>query len=518
MRFFKIGRTLIVAVVFAMSLVGGYEQFSEQAAVVWAEVMPFTGAGVSVQGTHGGTGEIAKEGAKMSAIQAAQDQAGIYVSSLSVMKNSSLSQDEIATIVSDVVRVDEKNIKYETSILGDSDVQVVKYRASVTVYIDTDSLKKNIDAWRQKEEEKRQILVIANADNRKSIEELNRKVSETEDMIRQGAGKANIQVKLTEIERKTLALKKAKEGDALYKQEKFQEAIKLYSESIQIKPDFSWPYYNRSRAHLCLGNNQQAIDDCNKGIEVEPKEAYAYYNRGYVYSALGKKEQAIVDYTKAIELDPKFAYAYNNRGCVYSSLKKIEQAIADFTKAIELNPKQAEAYHNRGMDYLEVGNYRQVIADCTKAIELNPKFITAYSVRGEAYSALGNNEQAIADYTKAIELNPKFAAAYNNRGRAYLMLGNYRQAIDDCTKAIELNPKAIELNQNFAYSYNIRGYSYYCLGNKKQAIDDYTKAIELYSKFAQAYYNRGICYKELGNIDKANADFAKAKELGYKAK
>jgi len=156
-RHFKIGKVLTIAVLLTMSLVGLTEQFSEQAAVVWAAVMPFTGTGVSVQGTHGGTGEIAKDGAKMSAIQAAQDQAGIYVSSLSVMKDSSLSQDEITTIVNDVVRIDEKNIKYETSILGDSDVQVVKYRASVTVYIDTDSLKKNIDAWRQKEDEKASI-------------------------------------------------------------------------------------------------------------------------------------------------------------------------------------------------------------------------------------------------------------------------------------------------------------------------------------------------------------------------
>lgn len=160
-------------------------------------------------------GAIAKEGAKMSAIQAAQDQAGIYVSSLSVMKDSALSQDEIATIVSDVVRIDDKNIKYETSILGDSDVQVVKYRASVTVYIDTDSLKKNIDAWRHKEEEKRQILVNANEDNRKSIEELNRKVLDTEAMINQGASVGDIQAKLTEIERKTLAMKKEKEATAL---------------------------------------------------------------------------------------------------------------------------------------------------------------------------------------------------------------------------------------------------------------------------------------------------------------
>ena len=516
MRFFKIGRMLTIVLLLAMSIMVLTEQFSEQAAVVWAEVMPFTGAGVSVQGTHGGTGEIAKEGAKMSAIQAAQDQAGIYVSSLSVMKNSSLSQDEIATIVSDVVRVDEKNIKYETSILGDSDVQVVKYRASVTVYIDTDSLKKNIDTWRQKDEKKRQILVNANEDNRKSIEDLNRKVSDTETMIKQGADKTGIQAKLMEIERKTLAMKKEQEARELSKQGNLQEAIKLYSEAIQIKPDFAQSYSNRGFAYLRLGNNQQAIADCTKAIELDPTFVKnAYINRGRAYSALGKKQEAIADYNKAIELNPKSAYAYLNRGRVYSDLGNHRQAIADYSKAIELEPKYANAYGNRGFAYFCLGNHQQAIADNTKAIELNPKEVYAYVNRGRAYFALGNKEQAIADYNKAIEIEPKFGYAYFHRGSAYSSLGNHQQVIADCSKAIELNPKRVFAYNIFAY--NIRGIAHYYLGNYQQAIVDYSKAIELNPKFASAYYNRGLCYKKLGNIAMANADFAKARELGYKA-
>ena len=435
----------IIAVLLAMSFVGLSEQFSEQATVVWVEVMPFTGAGVSVQGTHGGTGDIAKEGAKMSAIQAAQDQAGVYVSSLSVMKDSSLSQDEIATIVNDVVRIDEKNIKYETSILGDSDVQVVKYRATVTVYIDTDSLKKNVDAWRQQEEKKRQFLVNAVGNKRKSIEELNRKVNDTEAMIKQGANKVGIQAKLTDIERETMAMQKFNEGVKLWEKGNFQEAISLYNEAIQIKPDLSWAYNNRGVVYDDLGNYQQAIADYNKAIEFDPKYAGAYSNRGNAYDDLGNKEQAIADYNKAIELNPKDAGAYSNRGSAYHSLGNKEQAIADCNKAIELNPKLAEAYSNRGRAYSDLGNKEQAIADYNKAIELNPKLAVAYVNRGISYYRLGNIQQAIADYSKAIELNPKLAEAYICRCAAYAHLGNTLQAMGDYIKAVELNPKYADI-------------------------------------------------------------------------
>jgi len=398
------GRMLIVAILLAISLMFLSEQFSEQMAVVWAEVMPFTGAGVSVQGTHSGTGEIAKEGAKMSAIQAAQDQAGIYVSSLSVMKDSSLSQDEIATIVNDVVRIDDKNIKYETSILGDSDVQVVKYRASVTVYIDTDSLKKNVEAWRQKEEEKRQFLVNAVEVKRRSIEKLNRKVNDTENMISQGVDKNRIQAKLTEIERETLAFQKNKEGVHLAKQGNFQEALKRFNEAIEIKSDYSW----------------------------------SYYNRGLIYYKIKKYQQAITDYNKAIDLDPNYDGNYLNRGCIQYEIGNYRQAITDFNKAIELNPKEGKVYYNRGGAYTKLGNNKQAIVDFNKAIELAPENSDAYYYRGGTYGELGNMKQAISDFSKAIELNPKFGSAYYNRGLIYKALGDTVKANADFAKAKEL--------------------------------------------------------------------------------
>ena len=475
MKLCKMGRTLTVAVLLAMSLMFLSEQFSEQAAVVWAEVMPFTGAGVSVQGTHSGTGEIAKEGAKMSAIQAAQDQAGIYVSSLSVMKDSALSQDEIATIVNDVVRIDEKNIKYETSILGDSDVQVVKYRASVTVYIDTDSLKNNIDNWRQQEEKKRQFLVNAVESKRKSIEDLKQKFNDTETMIKQGADKSDIQAKLTEIEREILAIKKTDEGVALARKGDFQEAVKCFNEAIDIKDNYS----------------------------------LAYYNRGLVSQELKNYQQAIKDYNKAIELNPKEVLPYHNRGNIYLEAKKYQQAIADYNKAMELNPKEALPYIGRGSAYGALGKYQEAIIDFSKAIELKPKFAWPYINRGSIYTYLKKYQEAIDDYSKAIELNPNEVRAYIGRGNAYVYLKRHQQALDDYSKAIELNSKNVE-------AYYFRGLEYAVLRKTQQAIVDFNKVIELEPGYAKAYYTRGMCYKALGNTTKANIDFSKAEELGYK--
>lgn len=184
-------------------------------------------------------------------------------------------------------------------------MQTVKYKATVTVYIDTDSLQNNINAWKQQDIKKRQAIVSAVEGKRKFIEDFRQNVSDAEAMINRGADKNAVQGKLTEIERETLAMKKLDEGLALHEQDNFQGAIKLYNEAIQLKPDFSWAYNNRGIVYYNLGKYQQAIADCSKAIELNPKFAEAYQLRSLSYKKLGNIAKANADFVTAKELGDK---------------------------------------------------------------------------------------------------------------------------------------------------------------------------------------------------------------------
>lgn len=54
-------------------------------------------------------------------------------------------------------------------------------------------------------------------------------------------------------------------------------------------------YYSRGFAYGNLGNYQQAIKDFTMTIELKPDYAKAYYNRGIIYIKLGNYQQAIED-------------------------------------------------------------------------------------------------------------------------------------------------------------------------------------------------------------------------------
>ena len=208
----------------------------------------------------------------------------------------------------------------------------------------------------------------------------------------------------------------------------FDQAIKAYSEIIEVIPDYADAYNNRGTAYAKTGDYEQAIADFDKAIALKPDYAAAYNNRGTAYVANGNPVRAIADYGRAIALKPDNALAYNNRGTAYAAKGDSVQAIADYDNAIVMKPDLAEAYNNRGTAYRGKGEYGSAIADYTRAIEINPDLAEAYYNRGLAYSEQGKDRQAIADYTRAIELKPDLAETYLNRGITYIYLQQWENA------------------------------------------------------------------------------------------
>ena len=145
---------------------------------------------------------------------------------------------------------------------------------------------------------------------------------------------------------------RAKEtADAEVKKQKYENAIKCYSEAIKSKPDFTVAYNNRGIVYKEKGEFQKAIEDYTIAINLDPDYANAYNNRGNAYKEKGEFQKAIEDYTIAINLDPDYANAYNNRGNAYTDAGDFDNAMKDFNTAIKLNPDDAGAYNNRGAAY-----------------------------------------------------------------------------------------------------------------------------------------------------------------------
>ncbi|MBQ3444512.1 MAG: tetratricopeptide repeat protein [Selenomonadaceae bacterium] len=445
--------------------------FVLSAAIVGAAVKIFDGYGECEMGeftTMPKVKERALERAKLDA----QKQAGMYLKAESRSVASELVDDAISAVTNNIIEISD--VQYETI------TQKITERTTAVVVVA--KLKASIDPngiydWLKRDDKEKVTIIQQNDSLQDAIAKNDKEFEDLKEQYKRATSQADkdrIIKQMEQVDRDFLANQKFEEALKLYYAKDYQGSIKLNTEAIELKPDWSWPYNNRGMAYDYLGQYERAIQDYNKALELNPNFALAYYNRGNTYYDLGQKERAIQDYTKAIKLHPNLAEAYNNRGNAYDNLGQKERAIQDYTKAIELNSNHANAYFNRGNVYYNLGQKERAIQDYTKAIELNPNDYEAYNNCGYAYYILGQKERAIQDYTKAIELNPNYALAYNNRSIAYSNLKQYDKAIADKTKYIQLRPND-----------------------------------------AKAYYWRGKYYQALGDNEKAQADFAKAKELGY---
>ena len=69
------------------------------------------------------------------------------------------------------------------------------------------------------------------------------------------------------------------EGNNHFKNKGFSEAIRCYTQAIQINSKEASYYSNRAACYLSLKKFDKTIDDCNKALALDPNFAKAFRRR-----------------------------------------------------------------------------------------------------------------------------------------------------------------------------------------------------------------------------------------------
>jgi tetratricopeptide (TPR) repeat protein len=185
-------------------------------------------------------------------------------------------------------------------------------------------------------------------------------------------------------------------------------------------------YFSEGNKLYLEGKYQEAIDKYSKAIEIKPNYSVAYSNRGAAKKVgFSQNENAINDYNKAIQIDSKNSDAFANRAIAKYDKGDYQGAYDDANKTVELNPDDLHIFPTRLSAALMLGNYYSVISDANTLIENNytENGVIIYYFRGYAYLELEKYSSAIQDFNKTIELSPQHEMAFFNRGVAKLNLG-----------------------------------------------------------------------------------------------
>lgn len=95
------------------------------------------------------------------------------------------------------------------------------------------------------------------------------------------------------------------EGNRLMKEEKYQEALQMYTRAINIDPRNPIFYCNRAAAWIRLGDYDKSISDANQSLRYNPRYSKAFVRLGDTYYRMNKFREAANEYQKAIEIEPE---------------------------------------------------------------------------------------------------------------------------------------------------------------------------------------------------------------------
>jgi tetratricopeptide (TPR) repeat protein len=134
------------------------------------------------------------------------------------------------------------------------------------------------------------------------------------------------------------------------------------------------PWMVRGEVHMRMGGKEEeAVKDFTEAIQVDPRFSSPYTGRAQAYRALGSYDKAITDHNTAVTLAPDDPYARNSRGVTYARMKDWDRAVQDYEKAIALNPNLYMPYENLAVLYANKG-------DAGKSQEWREKAKTAKSL------------------------------------------------------------------------------------------------------------------------------------------
>jgi tetratricopeptide (TPR) repeat protein len=238
------------------------------------------------------------------------------------------------------------------------------------------------------------------------------------------------------------ARRKVQEGNKLYQEEKYDEAVVAFETALRAKPDLAIAQFNLAIAHVEMfragdktpANEKHAtgaIDALNKYLVMAPKDDTARKLLIGIYTKSGRYDGALDYFKGEYEKAPKDPYNIaqladiNKQAGRFDDARKWFETLAD----VEDKPEtKSTAWQQIGVTYfsqlnnhLEIfGEERVKLADggigaLAKAIELKPDDANTYTFtnllyrqralgQGKSYAGVADLATAVVFQKKALEL------------------------------------------------------------------------------------------------------------------
>ncbi|MCM3880694.1 MAG: tetratricopeptide repeat protein [Vicinamibacterales bacterium] len=240
-----------------------------------------------------------------------------------------------------------------------------------------------------------------------------------------------------------------KEANALYQQQKYEDAAARYEEVIKASPESpegTTSYFFLANSYDNLykparkgeaandANLTKAIENYKLSAEKETRPEIRKLALDYLVAAYGPDKlddptQAEPIVQRMIQLDPSDTTNYFALAKIYEDAGNVDEAEGTLMKAKEAKPKDAAVYQQLAGFYQRQGDFEKLIAAIRQRAELEPNnpeahYAIATYYWDEAYRNTRLTDAQKREYTdnglasidKALQLKPDYVEAVTYRG------------------------------------------------------------------------------------------------------
>ncbi len=204
---------------------------------------------------------------------------------------------------------------------------------------------------------------------------------------------------------------------SLWKEQNFDEIIRLSKEATQYNPDEMAFYYFLGVCYFQKGNNDASLDALRRGVsQINSKSNKEFVSDFYaimgdILHEKGKSTEAYAAYDSCLQWKPDNISCLNNYAYFLSEEDKdLDKAERMSKKTIDEEPENPTYLDTYAWILFKQQRYEEAQKYIDKVLELSPSpDATLLEHAGDIYSKTGNTKEAVAFWKKALEGKSKNA-------------------------------------------------------------------------------------------------------------
>ncbi|XP_032164721.1 tetratricopeptide repeat protein 16 isoform X3 [Mustela erminea] len=333
------------------------------------------------------------------------------------------------------------------------------------------------------------------------------------------------------LERLTLVL--YLQGQCLFEQCAFQEALRVFSQASALQPGKASFRYRCMACLLALEQYQDCLSLVTKEVKLGTTNADVFILRARLYNFFQKPGLCYQDLHSALLLDPKHPQAKallqmmvdqaqqaRQDAGILAVQGKLQHALQCINCAIENNPLDPCLFLFRGTMYRRLQEFDAAVEDLLKALDMMSESQERAVQQAQRQLLLTYNDFAVHCYlqgayqegvlllNKALKDEQQEKGLYINRGDCFFQLGNLLFAEADYQQALALSPQDEGANLRMGLLQEKMGFCEQRGRQFHKAESHFSMAIQHNPQKAQYYLYRARSRQLLQNILGARLDVA----------